>query len=221
VSAERAHDVRRAKEIADTLHKRDVQGVVLCYVETAGITRIKTIPVGRLPAAAERGVGMSPVFDTFLFDDSITRTADLGGPDGDLRLFPDLDQVVCLAAQPGWAWAPTDRYTQDREPYAACQRTFARTTVDRAAEAGLSLRMAFEVEWAVGVDGTDDFAPACRGPAYGMTRLIELSDYTRDVLTALEHEGLHVEQLHPEYAVRSRAVRGFHRRQRPGVGGRP
>ena len=83
------------------------------------------MPLARLPRAASRGVGMSPVFDTFVSDDSITRTDVLGGPDGDLRLLPDLDRLVALAAQPGWAWAPVDRYTQDGEPYPACQRLFA------------------------------------------------------------------------------------------------
>lgn len=196
----RGQSVRRAKEITERLHSQDVDGVVLSYVETAGINRIKAIPLRRLPAAVERGVGMSPVFDTFLFDDSITSTGELGGPDGDLRLFPDLDKIVVLAGQPGWAWAPVDRYTQDGEPYPACQRTFAHRMVARAAEAGLSLRMAVEVEWAVGVAGTDEFVPACGGPAYGMTRLVELSDYVRDVLVALEKQGVDVEQLHPEYA---------------------
>ena len=42
--------------------------------------------------------------------------------------------------------------------------------------------------------------PACAGPAYGMTRLIELSDYGRDLVTALEQQGIVVEQFHPEYA---------------------
>jgi glutamine synthetase len=33
-----------------------------------------------------------------------------------------------------------------------------------------------------------------------MTRLVELSDYARDLLAALEAQGLGVEQLHPEYS---------------------
>ena len=60
--------------------------------------------------------------------------------------------------------------------------------------------MAFEVEWFVGYDEGDGSTPACRGPAYGMTRVIELADYLADVLEALSAEGVAVEQLHPEYA---------------------
>ncbi|MEP6697018.1 MAG: glutamine synthetase, partial [Pseudonocardiales bacterium] len=200
MATDRSSSITRAKEIGAKLQRRNVDGVVLSYVETAGINRIKTIPIGRLARATEVGVGMSPVFDTFLSDDSITTTGELGSPDGDLRLFPDVDKIVVLAGQPGWAWAPVDRVTQDGEPYAACQRTFARTMVDRAAKAGLALQMAFEVEWCAGEEGSEEFVPACTGSAYGMTRLVELSDYARDVLVALEDEGVEVDQLHPEYA---------------------
>jgi glutamine synthetase len=190
----------RAEHLAGKLREDGVRGVVLSYVDTAGISRIKTVPVARLARAARWGVGMSTVFDIFLANDLMTSTAELGSPDGDLRLVPDLDRLVVLAAQPGWAWAPVDRYTQDGEVWAACQRSFARAMVDRAAAAGLSFTMAIEIEWAIGRGDTDEFVPACTGPAYGMTRLIELSDYARDVLAALEDEGVEVDQLHPEYS---------------------
>jgi glutamine synthetase len=182
------------------LRERGVRGVILSYVDTAGINRVKTVPLSRLDDAVRHGVGMSPVFDTFLADDSITTTDRLGSPDGDLRMRPDLDRLVVLAAQPGWAWAPADRFTQEGSPWVADQRDFARRMVARAAAAGLTFRMAIEVEWAAGLSTRNDFVPACSGPAYGMTRLVELSDYARDVLIACEDQGLRVEQIHPEYA---------------------
>jgi glutamine synthetase len=191
---------RRAEHAADELGRHGVRGAALTFVDTAGITRVKTVPLRRLPAAAVTGVGMSPVFDTFVSDDSITSTDRLGGPDGDLRLVPDLDRLVALAGQPGWAWAPVDRFEQDGSPYAACQRLFAARMVAAAAEQGLELRMAFEIEWALGERGRAEFVPACTGPAYGMTRLVELSDYAAELLDALERQGTEVEQLHPEYA---------------------
>ena len=190
----------RAEHFAKRLSEDGVRGVVLSYVDTAGINRIKTVPVARLARAARWGVGMSTVFDVFLSNDLMTSTAQLGSPDGDLRLVPDLDRLVVLAAQPGWAWAPADRYTQSGELWAACQRGFARAMAERAAAAGLTFTMAIEVEWALGRAGAEGFEPACTGPAYGMTRLIELSDYARDVLAALDEQGIEVDQLHPEYS---------------------
>ncbi|GAA4242959.1 glutamine synthetase family protein [Dactylosporangium darangshiense] len=177
-----------------------VRGVALTFVDNAGITRVKTVPVAKLADAAQWGVGMSPVFDVFGVDDSITTSRHIGGPVGDLRLRPDLDRLTALAAQPGWAWAPVDRWTQEGEPYVACQRRFARAMTERAAAAGLSLRMAFEIEWYVGQPGEPP-SPACTGPAYGMTRIVELSAYLDDLLATLAAQGVAVEQLHPEYAV--------------------
>ncbi len=189
----------RARELSAGLAGRGVRAVALTWVDNAGVTRVKTVPVDRLPEAAAWGVGMSPVFDVFCVDDSITTSRHIGGPVGDLRLHPDLDRLTGLAAQQGWAWAPVDRWTQEGELYPACQRTFARRQAERAAQAGLELRMAYEVEWFIGKPG-NDAVPACTGPAYGMTRVIEVSDYVQDLLAALAAEGVVVDQFHPEYA---------------------
>jgi glutamine synthetase len=187
----------QARLAAAELTAQGVHTVALTWVDNAGVTRVKSVPVPRLAHAAGWGVGMSPVFDVFCVDDSITTSRYIGGPAGDLRLYPDLDRLTVLAAQPGWAWAPVDRLTQEGEPYPACQRTFARRMVEQAAGQDLELRMAFEVEWFVGRESTQ---PACQGPAYGMTRLVELSGYIDDVLGALDAQGVPVEQFHPEYA---------------------
>lgn len=199
----RPGDVDRASALSGELSGRGVHGVVLAYVDTAGIGRVKTIPTAKLASAAAWGVGMSPVFDTFLANDSIVTTDVLGSPDGDLRLYPDLDQLTVLAGQPGWAWAPVDRITQEGERHPGCSRTVLRRIVTEAAERhGLTFKAAIEVEWVVGqgprADG--DFVPALSGPAYGATRQVELSDYTADLLSAFAAQGVDVEQLHPEYA---------------------
>ncbi|MFI6684374.1 glutamine synthetase [Streptomyces sp. NPDC050485] len=134
---------------------------------------------------------MSPVFDVYLVDDSVTSSPHIGGPDGDLRLVPDLDRLTVLAAQPGWAWAPADRFEQSGQPYTACQRQFARKMAERAAGRGIELRMGFETEWIVD--------PPLAGPAYGMARVVERSEYVADVLGALGTQGVEVLQIHPEY----------------------
>ncbi|TDC27307.1 glutamine synthetase [Streptomyces sp. 8K308] len=192
------------QQLMQRLNAAKVSAVALTWVDNAGLTRVKAVPVSRLAEAVRRGVGMSPVFDVFLVDDSITSSPRIGGPDGDLRLVPDLDRLTVLAAQPGWAWAPADRYEQTRAPYAACQRRFVRRQAERAlAEHGLELRMGFETEWVVTRPGDlgDARVPAGgAGPAYGMSRLVESSDYLRDLAEAFAAQGLPLLQLHPEYS---------------------
>jgi glutamine synthetase len=71
----RPGDVERATALSGELAGRGVHGVVPAYVDTAGIGRVKTVPTAWLAAAAAAwGVGMSPVFDTFLANDSIVTT---------------------------------------------------------------------------------------------------------------------------------------------------
>jgi len=188
-----------AHSAAETLTGHDVVGVAVTWVDNSGITRVKAVPLAKLENAARWGIGASPVFDAFLLDDSIMSGRYAGSPVGDLRLHPDVDRLTILAAQPGWAWAPADRYTQDGDVHPQCARSLARDMTRGLSAAGFEASMAFEVEWTVGRLGTDEFEPACSGPAYGMTRLIELSDYSRDVLTALAAEGVVVDQFHPEY----------------------
>jgi len=200
--AERAALAALAADLVAQHAAAGIRTVALTWVDNAGITRVKAVPLARLERAAAWGVGMSPVFDVFVLDDSITSSRYIGGPGGDLRLHPDLAMFRPLAGQPGWAWAPADRYTQDGEVHAACQRSFARRMIEMARERGVDVRMAFEVVWFVGhetADGT--VVPGCVGPAYGMTRIVELSDYIRDVVVALASQDIDVEQFHPEYAL--------------------
>ncbi|MET7300899.1 glutamine synthetase family protein [Embleya sp. NPDC005575] len=190
-----------ASATVDAAAPDPIDVVALGWVDNAGITRVKTIPHARLDAVAAHGVGFSPVFDVFLADDSITAGTLVGGPTGDLRLIPDLAALRPLAAQPGWAWAPGDRYTQDGVPYAGCQRTFARRMAARAGLRGLSLRMGFEVEWVTGTeDSTGRFVPAFHKAAYGMTRVVRVSGQLRELIRALAAQDVSVLQVHPEYA---------------------
>lgn len=199
----RPGEVERATALAAELTGRGVHGVVLAYVDTSGVSRVKTVPTAKLAAAAAWGVGMSPVFDTFLANDSIVTTDVLGSPDGDLRLYPDLDHLAVLSGQPGWAWAPVDRITQEGERHPGCSRTFLRRVVVEAKRRhGLTFRAGIEIEWAIGLGTAPDgeFVPAVTGPAYSATRQVELSDYGADLLSALAAQGVDVDQLHPEYA---------------------
>ncbi|CAO5156674.1 Gamma-glutamylpolyamine synthetase GlnA3 [Frankia sp. AiPs1] len=192
-----------ARRTATNLAVRGVVCVACTFVDNSGITRVKGVPVGRLDAAVAWGIGMSPAFDAFLADDAVIAGVPAASPVGDLRLHPDLGRLTLLAAAPGWAWAPADRRDQDGLPHPQDGREIVRVQTAQLASRGIGVAMAFEVEWVVAAAadaGPDEFVPATRGPAYGMTRVAELADYLRDVVTALTGQGLVVEQIHPEYA---------------------
>jgi glutamine synthetase len=197
---ERQRRVARAESLVPALESRGVVAVATTFVDNSGVARVKAVPLSRLPQLAGWGVGFSTAFDYFRFDDWVAAPASGEGPVGDQRIIPDLDRLVVLAGQPGWAWSPGERWSQEGEPHPMCSRLLLGRQVDALSEQGIEVKAAFEIEWVVSRDGTDDFVPAVSGAGYGMTRLTAASDYSRDVITALVEQGLVVEQYHPEYA---------------------
>ncbi|GAA3438760.1 glutamine synthetase family protein [Kutzneria kofuensis] len=193
-------DVPEVDPLVERLRAQDVEVVALSFVDNAGIARVKTVPLPKLAAAVRFGVGASPCFETFCFDDIMVQGRFLGGPDGDLRLVPDLSRIVPLAGQTGWAWAPADKFRQEGDRFEACQRAFAAAQVEAAAARGLELRMAFETEWVLATGSGDAVTPVFDGPAYGAIRLEQIADYGRELLATLRAQDVSVEQFHPEYA---------------------
>ncbi len=199
-AAERESRSAAAAGLVEQLAAQGVVGVAATFVDNSGIARVKAFPLERLPRVAGWGIGISTSFDRFRADDWIAGSGAGEEPVGDLRIIPDVRRVVSLAGQPGWAWAPGERYQQSGEPHQQCGRLLLRRVTDELAEQGITMRAAFEIEWVVSRGFEDAFVPALQGPGYGMARLIDQSDYCRDVLQALAGVGIAVEQFHPEYA---------------------
>ena len=201
----RPPDVNRPTDAAGVqtwLREAGVAAVVLGFVDPSMIVRAKAVPIGRFAEVAASGVGLSTLFNVAISNDQFaTLPGYIDGPSGDLRLRPDPAATVPLAAMPGWAWAPVDQYTQAGEPYPACPRGFARRMTDAYGERGLSVLAVFEFEFSIGLRGADgDFEPAHDGPGYSDIALVRNHDFALDLLTAMEAQGLGLQQLHPEYA---------------------
>jgi glutamine synthetase len=187
-----------ADSLRPALANQGVVAVATTFVDNAGITRVKSVPLDRLPQLAAWGAGFSPSFDYFRFDDWMAAPPGGWAPVGDLRIMPDLQRVVPLVAQPGWAWAPGDRYRQDGQVYENCSRQLLQRMTESFAEQGLSIEAGFEIEWVVAAADGDNVSPAVEGAGYGMSRLIAASAYGRDLIDALMRQGVIVEQFHPE-----------------------
>jgi glutamine synthetase len=197
--ADRDRRLSRAESLVGDLADRGVVAVATSFVDNAGISRVKSVPLDRLPALAAWGVGFSTAFDYFRFDDWVAAPPGGAAPIGDQRILPDLDRLVVLAAQPGWAWAPGDRYAQTGDVYELDSRLLLARLEDELASRSISVLAAIEIEWVVSTGG-DAYVPGAEGPAYGLSRLTNISDYGRDLLAALAEQHVAVEQFHPEYA---------------------
>ena len=78
--AERSARSKHAEGLLTGLAAQGVVGVTTSYVDNAGISRVKSVPLAKLPQLAGWGAGYSPVFDFFRFDDWIAAPASGEGP---------------------------------------------------------------------------------------------------------------------------------------------
>ncbi len=179
------------------LAESGVRLLMCTFVDNAGITRVKTIPIERLPSALLSGIGLSPAFAVMCIDDHVTSTKEYGGPVGDLRLFPDLDASNIIEPDAGLAWAPLDQYTQEMQRFPLCQRDVLRHHELAGSDLDLSFLVAFEVEFTL--FAADSHTPAHRGPGYGIVPFLRLEQFSLDLIAALHAARVGVETLHPEY----------------------
>ena len=166
------------------LAAQGVVAVATSFVDNSGISRVKAVPLDRLPSLAGWGVGFSTAFDCFRFDDWVAAPATGEGPVGDQRIVPDLDRLVVLAAQPGWAWAPGERYAQTGEDHDQDSRLLLRAWSTGTPRRDLTFQAAFEIEWVVSAGDGDEFSAAVRarlrtGPARRRVRLLARRDHAR------------------------------------------
>ncbi|MDJ0392753.1 glutamine synthetase family protein [Rhodococcus sp. G-MC3] len=187
--------------LVSSLMDRDVAGVTIGWVDNNGIVRSRTVPVGELPSAVRRGVGVTAVFAVFDSHDGITFAHEgLSTPSGDVRLIPVVDSpsdVVPLAGQPGIAWANGRQVSADGSPWPYDQRSVLERQVSRAADAGFEVKAGFEMEMVITRES--DGTPAHRGPAYSANALRDIDEFTVRLLRDLAANGISIGQLHAEY----------------------
>jgi glutamine synthetase len=180
------------------LESAGVRLAAMTMVDTAGITRVKIVPLRRLEAVARNGVGYSNIWAAVAGNDRFAAVAPWDSPSGDMRLVPDLEALQPLHAAPGYAWAPVRQLDQELGVMPSCQRSIVERIVARAATAGLSFQLTTELEMTL--LRSSDGAPAHQGPGYSTQALVPLEQFTLDLCDALEAQGIPVEQMHPEFS---------------------
>ena len=183
-------------EVQERLRAADCSLVALHFVDTAGISRVKLIPLRRLESVARSGTGWSDIWAVVTIEERYAEVAPYDSPSGDARLLPDVSQARALPFLPGYAWAPVDQFSQELEPLPTCPRHVLRLAQDRLAALGLAAQATYEVEMTL----LRDLVPATPGPGYSVRSLMAVRDFARDLDLALAAAGVPVEQLHPEYS---------------------
>jgi glutamine synthetase len=173
-----------------------VETVIGTVVNPAGLTHAKTVPLRKVLAFADPGLGASPVWHVFGIDQTGIAFTENFGVVGDERVRIDLTALRTIGD--GLAWAPGSFFDQEGAPVAACSRG----TLDRIEQwlrdSGIEALVGHEIEFVlVGPDGCR--LPSALWAQYGLAGVLEHEGFVRQVTTAAAAAGIGIEQFHPEY----------------------
>ncbi|WP_029113969.1 glutamine synthetase family protein [Mycobacterium sp. URHB0044] len=178
------------------LESDGVATLIGTVVNPAGLIHAKTVPLRRMGAFADPGLGASPVWHVFAIDQTGVVVGDGISAVGDQRIRIDLSGLRILGD--GLAWAPASFYDQDASPDPYCSRAVLRGMEERLRAAGLDAVVGHEIEFVlVGPDGSP--LPSNLWAQYGLAGVLEFEGFVRDVMEAATGSGVAIEQLHPEY----------------------
>ncbi|MGV9799145.1 glutamine synthetase family protein [Mycobacterium sp. NPDC003449] len=179
----------------DELRAEGVAIVAGSLTDLAGVTRAKYVPVHRLSAFQQAGMGVSPSWSVFCVDSGIAFTPTIGVV-GDLRI--RIDPAELRLIDDGVAWAPGSLYDQQGDPAPLCTRSLLAAGERSAAARGLTVLVGAELECTLlAPDG--GHASAEPWSPYGMRTSLDRSGFLVDLMAAADRAGLGVEQLHTEY----------------------
>jgi glutamine synthetase len=193
--------------IARVVGESDRAGLELVrflYVDHGGVVRGKATSRATLADRMSSGIGLTVAMQAMNMLDEL-QPVDGMGPVGEIRLVPDPESFVVLPYAPGAGAMMADMVRLDGQPWEACPRSFLKSAVATAAEAGFRLVAAFEPEFTLArrersADGAvrDVLIPVDESLCFSTTGFAASHDYVIDFVRALNAQGLVVEQFYPE-----------------------
>lgn len=176
----------------------DVRLLRFLYCDPSGVIRGKQVHASRLPDAVRSGVGLTRAQNAINVLDDLVRIPDME-PVGEIRLVPDPGTYLRTPWLDGVGSVLCDQVDHDGRDWGCCPRTFLRGAADRAAEAGIGVRAAFETEFYLAEPTPDGPVPWGNGPVYSSAGLDRAAAVVNDIVDTLGEQGLVVEQAINEY----------------------
>jgi glutamine synthetase len=186
------------RRIVAEARRAGVRLVRFLYTDNGGVTRGKSTHVESLGHRITDGIGLTVAMPAMNMLDQLTPVEGMG-PVGEIRLRPDPETFTVLPYAPHAAAMTVDMCTLDGAPWGACPRSFLKRQIAASAEAGFTLRAAFEGEFTLAVrnpDGT--FAPLDQSLCFSTVGMTTAAAVVDDIVAALEKQAIQVEQYYPE-----------------------
>jgi len=186
-----------AKEIVKRADEADLRLVRFLWCGNDGTIRAKSSGRHGLKGRLQAGIGLTVAMQAMNGLDQLQPVEGMG-PVGEVRLVPDLDTFRVLPYAPNAGAVLTDQVRLDGEPAAVCQRTFLKRMEARLAECGLVLRASFENEFSLATRVDGQYVPVDSALCFSTIGATASQDYVDDLATALDAQGIPLEQYYAE-----------------------
>jgi len=186
-----------AKEIVKRADEADLRLVRFLWCGNDGTIRAKSSGRHGLKGRLQAGIGLTVAMQAMNGLDQLQPVEGMG-PVGEVRLVPDLDTFRVLPYAPNAGAVLTDHVRLDGEPAAVCQRTFLKRMEARLAERGLVLRASFENEFSLATRVDGQYVPVDSALCFSTIGATASQDYVDDLATALDAQGIPLEQYYAE-----------------------
>jgi glutamine synthetase len=187
-----------ADTIAQQARDAGIRLVRFLYCDSGGTIRGKTTAIGGLADRITDGIGLTVAMMAMNSLDQLQPVEGMG-PVGEIRLVPDSESFAVLPYAPHSAAMSCDMIGRDREPWSACTRSFLKRMRERAAARGLRMEASFEAEFSLArLDENNRYVPFDRTLCFSSIAMTEAAAFVDELVSALESQGLAVEQYYPE-----------------------
>ena len=175
-----------------------VRLVRFLYCDNGCTIRGKLVPIDRLPGRMDSGQGLTVAMQAMNMLDQLQPVEDMG-PVGEIRLVPDPESFVILPYAPHSAAMMCDMLTLDRQPWAACPRSFLRRMIAAAADLGFVFQSTLENEFSLfREDASGAYVPIDTALCFSSIAMTVAADVIDDMIAAFTAQGIPIDAYYPE-----------------------
>ncbi|HEY7347533.1 MAG TPA: glutamine synthetase family protein [Ktedonobacterales bacterium] len=167
------------------------------YCDNGGIIRGKATHINGLAHRMFEGIGQTLAMQAFAGVDALASVEGMG-PVGEFRLVPDPNTFTVLPFVPHGGMMLCDMIAQDRQPWAACPRTFLKRVLAEAGQMGISVQATVEHEFYLARETPTGYEPFDRSLCYSSIGFDSSAQIIDQIVATLELQGIQVEQFMPE-----------------------
>jgi len=176
----------------------DVRLIRFLYCDPSGVIRGKNVHVDRLASRMHEGVGLTRGQNAVNMLDHFVPIEGME-PVGEIRIVPDPDTYTLLDWVPRTAGLLCDQLGHDWTDWGSCTRSFLKRANDAAAAQGIRFMASLENEFYLAEEVGGVVRPYMDGPVYSSAGMDRVADVMDDIVSAVESQGLEVEQAINEY----------------------